>query len=40
MHQTFDTEFYKILNAIGDMCEDFVVIKCCFMWPLNSFDLM
>ena len=22
VHPTFDTEFYKILNAIGDKCED------------------
>ena len=21
MHPTFDTTFYKILNAIGDICE-------------------
>ena len=21
MHPTFDTAFYKILNAIGDICE-------------------
>ena len=25
MHPTFDTAFYKLLNAIGDICE----MTCC-----------
>ena len=40
MHSTFDTEFYKILNDIGDYVRRLVVIKCCFMWLMNSSDLI
>ena len=32
VHPTFNTAFYKILNAIGDIC--------CLMWPIISFDLL
>ena len=33
VERTGNTAFYKIVNAIGDVCEK-TVIKC-FMWPIT-----
>ena len=38
MHPTSDTVFYKIVNAIGDICER-ACRKMLFIWPISSFDL-
>ena len=40
MHQTFDAAFYKILNAVGDICERTYCHKIFFMRPINSYDLI
>ena len=40
MSPTFDTAFYKLLNAIGDIFDRTCCIKCCFMWLLNSCDVI
>ena len=36
----FDSAFLKILNAIGDIYDVFVLIKFQFMWPIHSCDLI
>ena len=40
VHPSFDTAFYKLSNAIGDISEKIDVIKCLCMWPINSYDLI
>ena len=40
MHSTFDTAFYKILNAIGDISERTYCDNTFYMWPTYSCDLI